>query len=74
MVKTLVNMMLNGSKKMWPTLPKVLYIMQEHYILMGSVYENIIYGNQGFDISQENVEKAAKIANAHDFIMNLPQG
>ncbi len=36
---------------------------------MGTVYENIIYGNQGFDVSMENVIKAAKIANAHDFIM-----
>jgi ABC-type multidrug transport system fused ATPase/permease subunit len=35
---------------------------------MGSVYENIIYGNHGFDCSIENVQKAAKIANAFDFI------
>lgn len=39
---------------------------------MGSVYENIIYGNQGFDCSEENVIRAAKIANAHEFISNLP--
>jgi ATP-binding cassette, subfamily B, bacterial len=39
---------------------------------MGSVHDNIIYGNQGFDCSQKNVEHAAKIANAHDFIEHLP--
>lgn len=39
---------------------------------MGSIYDNIIYGNQGFDCSAENVKKAAKIANAHEFIEKLP--
>ena len=41
---------------------------------MGSIYENIIYGNHGFDISEESVIKAAKLANAHEFIEKLPNG
>ena len=41
---------------------------------MDSIYNNIIYGNQGFDISRENVIRVAKIANAHDFIMEMPNG
>lgn len=35
---------------------------------MGTVFENLAYGNQGFDISMENIIKSAKIANAHEFI------
>ena len=41
---------------------------------MGTIYENLIYGNQGFDISIESVIKAAKIANCHNFIQELPDG
>lgn len=41
---------------------------------MGSVYDNIVYGNQGFDCSMENVIKAAKIANADSFISKLSDG
>lgn len=41
---------------------------------MGTIYENLIYGNQGFDISMESVIKAAKIANCHNFIQELPDG
>jgi ABC-type bacteriocin/lantibiotic exporter with double-glycine peptidase domain len=52
----------------------VAYVPQEPVIFVGTVYENIIYGNQGFDITKENVMKAAKIAGAHNFIEQLPQG
>lgn len=38
----------------------------------GSVYENILYGR--LDATREEVEAAAKAANAHEFIMGLPQG
>jgi ABC-type multidrug transport system fused ATPase/permease subunit len=39
---------------------------------MGTIYQNLIYGNQSFDLSLQNVIQAAKIANAHDFIMEMP--
>ncbi|EAR82765.1 ABC transporter family protein (macronuclear) [Tetrahymena thermophila SB210] len=52
----------------------VSYVTQEPMIFQDTVYYNIIYGNQGFDTSQEKVIEAAKMANAHDFIMSLPEG
>lgn len=36
---------MSGSKKILHMLHKVQYLNIEHYILMGTVYENIIYGN-----------------------------
>ena len=38
----------------------------------GSVYDNILYGR--LDATREEAEAAAKAANAHDFIMQLPNG
>lgn len=52
----------------------IAYVTQESMLFMDTIYENIIYGNQGFDNSIENVIKCAKIANAHDFIEKLPMG
>ncbi|MGB0453120.1 MAG: ABC transporter ATP-binding protein [Bacteriovoracaceae bacterium] len=51
---------------------QVAMVLQDPYLFHGSIWENIAYG-------QENVDKfavieAAKVANAHDFIMALPQG
>ena len=40
-------------------------------IFMGTVAENIKYGNQGFDLSDENVRKAAKLANASEVSINI---
>ena len=47
-------------------------MQQDVYIFMGTVYENILYGRP--DASKEEVIEAAKNANAHDFIMSLPDG
>lgn len=52
----------------------IAYVTQDTILFMGTIYENIIYGNQGFDVSLENAIKCAKIANAHDFIMKLENG
>jgi len=38
-----------------------------------SVGENIAYGLPDDDVSKDDVIKAAKAANAHDFIISLPQ-
>ena len=35
-----------------------------------SIEENIMYGSEG--ASMANVQRAAKMANAHDFIMRIP--
>lgn len=47
-------------------------VPQETVLFNGSVYDNILYGR--LDATQEEVEAAAKAANAHNFIMDLPNG
>lgn len=47
-------------------------VPQETILFNGSVYDNILYGR--LDATKEEVEAAAKAANAHDFIMELPEG
>lgn len=47
-------------------------VPQETMLFNGSVYDNILYGR--LDATREEVEAAAKAANAHDFIMELPNG
>ena len=47
-------------------------VQQDVYLFAGSIIENIRYGKPG--ASDEEVYEAAKRANAHDFIMSLPNG
>ena len=47
-------------------------VPQETVLFNGSVYDNILYGR--IDATKEEVEAAAKAANAHNFIMELPNG
>ncbi len=47
-------------------------VPQETALFSGSVRENIRYGK--LDATQEEIEAAARAANAHDFIMDLPEG
>lgn len=47
-------------------------VPQETVLFNGTVYDNILYGR--LDATKEEVEAAAKAANAHNFIMELPQG
>lgn len=47
-------------------------VSQDVFLFHGTVRENILYGNP--DATDEQVQEAAKIAEAHDFIMKLPQG
>ncbi|MCQ2359084.1 MAG: ATP-binding cassette domain-containing protein, partial [Phascolarctobacterium sp.] len=47
-------------------------VPQETALFNGTVYENILYGR--LDATREEVEAAAKAANAHNFIMELPNG
>ena len=48
------------------------YVPQEPYLFEGSVLENIRMGKR--DASKEEVINAAKVANAHTFILNLERG
>ena len=47
-------------------------VQQDVYLFAGSVYDNIAYGKPG--AGREEVVRAAKNANAHEFIMELPHG
>ena len=47
-------------------------VLQETFLFAGSILNNIRYSNPS--ASYEEVIKAAKIANAHDFISRLPDG
>ncbi|WP_226481005.1 ABC transporter ATP-binding protein [Natrinema amylolyticum] len=48
------------------------YVSQDTFLFYGSVEENITYGT--FDADREDVIEAAKMAEAHEFIRNLPEG
>lgn len=48
------------------------YVSQDSYLFYGTVRDNIAYGT--FDATDEEVVEAAKAAEAHEFIMNLPDG
>jgi ATP-binding cassette subfamily B protein/subfamily B ATP-binding cassette protein MsbA len=45
-------------------------VPQESFLFSGTIAENISFGKKGTDIS--DIEMAAKMANAYDFIMELP--
>lgn len=47
-------------------------VQQDVYLFAGTVMDNIRYGRP--DASDEEIVQAARNANAHEFIMNLPDG
>ena len=47
-------------------------VQQDVYLFAGTVYDNIRYGKK--NATKEEVIEAAKNANAHEFIMSLPNG
>lgn len=47
-------------------------VQQDVYLFAGTVYDNIRYGKA--NATREEIIEAAKLANAHDFIMELPNG
>ncbi len=47
-------------------------VPQETILFSGTIYQNIAYGN--LDASREEVIAAAKVANAHEFIMEMSDG
>ncbi len=47
-------------------------VSQDVFLFHGTVGENVAYGS--FDATDQEIIRAAKIAEAHDFIMRLPQG
>ncbi|MCH5189101.1 MAG: ABC transporter ATP-binding protein [Oscillospiraceae bacterium] len=47
-------------------------VLQDTHLFTGTVKDNIRYGN--LNATDEQIESAAKLANAHEFIMALPEG
>jgi ATP-binding cassette subfamily B protein len=45
-------------------------VLQDVFLFSGSIYDNITLGNN--DITKEQVQEAARIVGAHEFIMQLP--
>ncbi|MEZ0536443.1 ABC transporter ATP-binding protein [Caldicellulosiruptoraceae bacterium PP1] len=50
----------------------ISYVPQESFLFNGTILENIGYGKE--NATKEEIIEAAKLAYAHDFIMNLPNG
>jgi ATP-binding cassette subfamily B protein len=48
------------------------YVGQDTFMFYGTVEENIRYGT--FDATHDDVVEAAKAAEAHEFVRNLPEG
>lgn len=51
---------------------QISIVLQDSVLFAASVRDNIAYGDLG--ASDTDIEAAARLANAHDFIMELPQG
>ncbi len=51
---------------------QISIVLQDVYLFYGTVRENILFGCP--DADEVEVVAAAKAANAHDFIVNLPEG
>ncbi|XP_027103874.2 ABC transporter B family member 28 isoform X2 [Coffea eugenioides] len=60
------------DKREWARVISI--VNQEPVLFSVSVGENIAYGLPDDYVSKDDVIKAAKAANAHDFIISLPQG
>jgi ABC-type multidrug transport system fused ATPase/permease subunit len=51
---------------------KIAMVLQDDYLFSGTVRENILYGKPG--ASEADMIKVAELANAHQFIRELPDG
>ena len=68
------NMEVNGINIKSVSLKKyrdyIGVVPQESFLFSGTVYDNIAFGKAG--VTEDDIVKAAKMANAYDFIMELP--
>lgn len=51
---------------------QISIVLQDVFLFHGTARENILFGKP--DATEEEVLRAAQVANAHDFIMRLPNG
>ena len=47
-------------------------VLQDTWLFTGTIFENLAYGKKGARL--EDVERAAKAARIHRYIMSLPKG
>ena len=70
------EILLDGKNIKDYTLESLISVMgivtQEAILFNDTVYNNIAFGME--NVTQEDVERAARIANAHDFVMQMEQG
>ncbi len=50
----------------------VSMVLQKNVLFSGTIEENLRWGDM--DATQEEIEQACKIAQAHDFVMSFPEG
>jgi ATP-binding cassette subfamily B protein len=50
----------------------IAWVSQDVFLFHGTVAENIAYGS--FEATQDQIQQAAELAEAHEFIKQLPQG
>jgi len=48
------------------------YVSQDTYLFDGTIAENVAYGE--FDATRDEIEAAARAADAHEFVTDLPEG
>ena len=48
-------------------------VQQEPVLFNISIRDNIAYGNNSREITQDEIENAARTANIHDLIISLPK-
>jgi len=51
---------------------QIAFVLQDTVLFFGTISDNIAYGKQG--ATQEEIEAAAKMANADEFIAKMPKG
>jgi ABC-type multidrug transport system fused ATPase/permease subunit len=58
--------------KLKPLRDQIGYVLQDTVLFRGTIFENIAFGRPG--ATEDEIIAAAKLANAHDFIMAMPLG
>ncbi|KAJ6225386.1 hypothetical protein RDWZM_003931 [Blomia tropicalis] len=66
------NVEIDQLDRRWLRNVAIGYISQEPVLFATTIKENIKYGKM--DATDEEIERAARFANAHDFISNFPDG
>jgi ABC-type multidrug transport system fused ATPase/permease subunit len=65
----ITNYQLHGDKGLRD---QIAFVLQDTVLFFGTVRDNIAYGKQG--ATQKEIEAAAKLANADEFIAKMPHG